>query len=93
MSASVSSAMVSSPSSDLDKCLDNLQDEGAIHFARIEALLTIETKMDAVFSPVKAPVHKTRSSVASVSKTPFFILPFLTGLVRIRSRKIDRTLK
>ena len=72
VSASVSSAMVSSPSSDLDKHLDNLQDEWSTRFARIEALLTIKTKTDAVFSPVKALVHKARSPVASVSKTPFF---------------------
>ena len=44
MSASISSAMVSSPSSDLDKCLDNLQDEWSTRFTRIEALLTMKPK-------------------------------------------------
>ena len=59
VSAYISSAMVSSPSTDLDKRLDNLQDEWATHFARIEALLTMKPKTDAVFSPVKVPVNKT----------------------------------
>ena len=74
VSASVISATVSSPSSDLDKCLDNLQDEWSTCFARIEALLTMKSKTDAVFSPVKASVHKARSPEvrSSVSKTPFF---------------------
>ena len=66
------SATVSSPSSDLDNCLDNLQVEWATRFARIEALFTMKTKTDAIFSQVKAPVHKASSPVASVSKTPFF---------------------
>ena len=78
VSASVSYATVSSPSSDLDKRLDNLQDEWSTRFARIEALLTIKSKTDAVFSPVKAPVLKVKSPVASVSKTPFFY-PSVSG--------------
>ena len=76
VSASVNSAAVSSLS-DLDKRLDNLQDEWATLFARNEALLTMNTKTDVVFSPVKAPVHKARSPVASVSKMPFFY-PFVS---------------
>ena len=51
LSASVSSATVSTPSSDLAKRLDNLQDEWSTHFARIEALLTMTSKTDVVFSP------------------------------------------
>ena len=78
VSASVSSAMVSSPSSDVHKCLDNLQDEWSTCFARIEALLTIKSKTDAILSPVKAPVFKVKSPVASVSKTPFFY-PSVSG--------------
>ena len=77
MSSSVSSATVSSPS-DLDKRLDNLQDEWSTRFARVEALLTIKSKTDAVFSPVKAPVLKVKSLVASVSKTAFFY-PSVSG--------------
>ena len=55
VSASVNSAMVSPPPSELDKHLDSLQDEWSTRFARIEALLTMKPKIDPVFSPVKAP--------------------------------------
>ena len=44
VSASVSSAIVVCPSSDLDKRLDNLQDEWSTRFTRIETLLTIKYK-------------------------------------------------
>ena len=84
MSASVSSATVSSPSSDLDKRLDNLQDEWSTRFARIEALITIKSKTDAVFSPVKA-------WLLVFPRRHFFTLPFLAGPVRIRSRKVNKT--
>ena len=78
VSASVSSASAFNPSSDLDKRLDNLQDEWSTRFARIEALLTMKSKMDAVFSHVKAPVLKAKSPVASVSKAPF-LYPSVSG--------------
>ena len=78
MSASVTSASVSNPSSDLVKRLDSLQDEWSTRFARIEALLTMKPKTDAVFSPVNTPFLKAKSPVASVSKMPFFY-PSLSG--------------
>ena len=78
VSATVTSASVSNPSSDLDKRLDRLQGEWSTCFARIEALLTMKPKTDAVFSPVKAPVLEAKSPVASVSKTPFFY-PSISG--------------
>ena len=78
VSASVTSTSVSNPSSDLDKCLNSLQDEWSTRFARIEALLSMKPEMDAVFSPVKAPVLKAKSPVASISKMPFFY-PSLSG--------------
>ena len=52
--------------------------EWSTRFASVEALLTIKSKTDAVFSPVKAPVLKVKSLVASVSKTPFFY-PSVSG--------------
>ena len=38
----------------------------------------MKPKTDTVFSPVKAPVLKAKSPVASVSKTPFFY-PSVSG--------------
>ena len=71
VSATASSAMVSSPPRELDKCLDSLQDERSTRFARIEAFRAINNRADPVFSAVKALVAITKSPVATVSKTPF----------------------
>ena len=79
MSASVTSATVSSPASELDKHLDSLQDEWSTHFARIGALFTMKPKTDAIFSLVKVPVTKARSPVASTASKMLFFDPSVSA--------------